>query len=501
MKLNINNINNINNTNNSNYINNNNINYKLYYNESNLLKSVDNFQMHFIEQLARRKRDLLYTSFEFVSDTPELIELFNKIQEDNDLLYFLKANEIQLVKFGTCFIKFEITKFEEETKILLLTAIPSTFNSVAKINNNFKLEFQGVGLFEYTATITGSSLMCIQNFTKDEWVNIPWFNNAVGNVMFNEFFSFKTPDYLLDYNKYFKVRNATNGQLPITQLVNMELPVYHCYTDAELAEAKQIYNLQQSEHPELNNDMWLYYLKFTDWWVCRQLLNVYNYVPNWMSWELITNQTKIIGNVDFTSLTRIMQQFNNNNLAVNPELIAILARQFIKSDLANPNSNISLLQGGFDGNNAIMFLNSFNQYLFSLCGYGTTTPIQSSYNETVAKTKQLDNELATTIRHYKSLREEQYKRFFDRIVLSVYPGRKDLLQQYNFLIQSNTLQDTLDDVDRITQMRDYGLIDFDSAVSALNRDKSNLQLDMMKQKLQQEKQAELEAVQDQGETI
>ncbi|MBQ1496383.1 MAG: hypothetical protein IIZ40_03455 [Bacilli bacterium] len=73
--------------------------------------------------------------------------------------------------------------------------------------------------------------------------------------MFNEFFSFKTPDYLLDYNKYFKVRNATNGQLPITQLVNMELPVYHCYTDAELAEAKQIYNLQQSEHPELNNDM------------------------------------------------------------------------------------------------------------------------------------------------------------------------------------------------------------------------------------------------------
>jgi hypothetical protein len=196
-----------------------------------------------------------------------------------------------------------------------------------------------------------------------------------------------------------------------------------------------------------------------------------------------------------------MQQFNNNNLAVNPELIAILARQFIKSDLANPNSNISLLQGGFDGNNAIMFLNTFNQYLFSLCGYGTTTPIQSSYNETVAKTKQLDNELATTIRHYKSLREEQYKRFFDRIVLSVYPGRKDLLQQYNFLIQSNTLQDTLDDVDRITTMRDYGLIDFDSAVSALNRDKSNLQLDMMKQKLQQEKQAELEAVQDQGETI
>lgn len=501
MKLNINNLNNnsTNNINSTNYSNS--LNYKLYYNESKLLKSVDNFQMNFIEQLARRKRDLLYTSFEFVTENEELKVLFDKIQKDNDLLFFLKANEIQLVKFGACYIKYEFTNWENEFKILLFSAVPSTFNSVAKLNNNFNTEYQGIGLFEYTATLTGSSLMCIQNFTKQEWVNIPWFNNAVGEVMFNEFFSFKTPEYLLNYNKTFKVANATQGQLPITMLTNMELPVFHSYVDAELKEAKQIYNLETSPHG-LNNDMWLYYLKFTDWWVVRQLLNVYNYVPNWMTWELITNQTKVIGNVDFTTLTRLMEQFQGTQLNnITPETMSILARQFIKSDLANPNSNISLLQGGFDGNNAIVFLNAFNQYLFSLCGYGSTSPIQTSYSETVAKTKQLDNELATTIRHYKSLRENQYKRFFDRIVLTAYPNRTDLLNQYNFLIQSNTLQDTLDDVDRITQMRDYGLIDFDSAVSALNRDKSNLQLDMMKQKLQQEQQADLEATQDQGETI
>ena len=85
----------------------------------------------------------------------------------NALLFFLKANEIQLVKFGVCYVKYEFTNWENEFKILLFSAVPSTFNSVAKLNNNFNTEYQGIGLFEYTATLTGSSLMCIQ---MNEWI-------------------------------------------------------------------------------------------------------------------------------------------------------------------------------------------------------------------------------------------------------------------------------------------------------------------------------------------
>ena len=73
--------------------------------------------------------------------------------------------------------------------------------------------------------------------------------------MFNEFFSFRTPEYLKQYNKYFKVANSTNHQLPITQLVNMELPIFSSYVDGDIKEAKEIYSLEQSPYSQMNNDI------------------------------------------------------------------------------------------------------------------------------------------------------------------------------------------------------------------------------------------------------
>lgn len=238
---------------------------------------------------------------------------------------------------------------------------------------------------------------------------------------------------------------------------------------------------------------------FSDWYVAKDLFELYNGFLQYFGNELLLDHTRVMGFFSQQDMNGIQkndrQQMSTRDFmtALKNKIIGEqqenkennwLKKKLILKSIGSEGSKIEKMQSTLRGLEHIQSLNELTTYAFKVCGYSWETESAKVY-ENVSQTMNSSKGVYETTKEKITLFTRQWVDFFSRLAfayfnnkprkkfLTLHQCKKEFLNCIDFQIISNVLQQENNDWKKVMELKDSGLISTEKAIRDINPELNN----------------------------
>lgn len=430
------------------------------------------------EMLANSKVNTLWNGFRIKNDANELVEFFDNLQNNNDLLLIFKSMERFCSLYGSAYIFFDI---DENKRIHLGVYVNNVANQIAKIDG--LVEYAGVGVRIITITKTGTQISVKECRTANETQVIPYSGTSIPRKYLPiDTFTITLPEKINELGKP-RIIKHNYGVLSMKQILN-----------------KNIIDWEFNENVLPDNAS------------VKHLEPIINDCLNYINDEQELNKTRVFGqfsNQDIEKVAKTPKTMESllalqkaglvdstlvddfYNRIYTPEQKIASSRLFFNT---NGGANaIDIMKGDIDIEKLTNGLNVLIETYFN--GAGMSYQLGKSSNSASVKSiQEIQAQQRTTyetIKMTNTLRKQQLEEFIERIMIAyglepnLYKGR------WNIEIISNILNSQDSDIDSIIKLYNSKLITQEEATKRANPNMNENDINAMLGELKVEKEKEL----------
>lgn len=282
--------------------------------------------------------------------------------------------------------------------------------------------------------------------------------------------SIATPQYIVDNFKV-GVHNHNYGVLPCIEMLNKD------YIDNDSGGVEGNVNKQSDEF-------------FSDWYVAKDLFDLYNSFLQFFNEELFLDHTRVIGTFsqqDMNALTQqskqskmtsIGQIYNGNKEDNGGAIRNWLKKRLILASRGGEGNQIDKMQTTLRGLEHVQTLDDLTSYAFKVCGYSWDDKSGAVY-ENVSQTMNSSKGVYETTKEKITLFERQWVDFYSRCAFAFFKSKgfpksslnsvkEEFIKNVDFQIVSNVLQQENNDWRKVIELKQNNLISTEKAIKDIN---------------------------------